>query len=147
MMRTIGRRSQFIHPVDALHGDMGAVNANDTIVALSHSGETMEVLEFLDWKLDVPVIAMCKLGTAMAVKARYTLQVDVEEDLPTVSCAVQNAWIDALVVALANNVEQTLQKTHPAGDIGRRLHESDTRVPTDTKRTSHTGSEFQDYGY
>ena len=129
MMRTIGRRSQFIHPVDALHGDMGCINDRDVIIALSHSGETVEVREFLAWKSTVPVIALCRLGSGLASRARYTLKVDADEKLPTISCMMQNAWIDALVIALSDNVEQVLQKTHPSGDIGRRLRESGPREP------------------
>lgn len=146
MMRTIGKPANFIHPVDGLHGDMGAIKRGDVIVALSHSGETTEVLEFLDWNLDVPVIGMCKLGTALAVKARYTLWVEAKESIPTVSCMMQNAWIDALVVALTGDVEQILQETHPGGDIGRRLREPDQGQPERTKDTYRPGISIQRYG-
>ena len=121
MMRTIGLRSQFIHPVDALHGDMGGVKDGDVIVALSHSGRTVEVLDFLLTVPEITVIGLCAPFSPLANRAFWTLPVDVKEDLPTVSCMAQNAWIDALVVALAKEVEHTLQETHPAGEIGRRL--------------------------
>ena len=121
MMRTIGLRSQFIHPVDALHGDMGGVKDGDVIVALSHSGRTVEVLDFLLTVPEITVIGLCAPFSPLANRAFWTLPVDVKGDLPTVSCMAQNAWIDALVVALAKEVEHTLQETHPAGEIGRRL--------------------------
>lgn len=137
MVRTIGRKASFIDPVAAMHGECGALTGYDAIVAFSHSGETKELLEFLHWQSRIAVVGVCRPKSALAKRSRNVLPVDVEEEIPTVSCAVQNAWIDALVVVLTDNVEGTLQKTHPGGDIGRRLRE---RIPTDA------GEPHQDHG-
>lgn len=121
MMRTIGWEASFIDPVAAMHGESGAIKPDNAIVALSHSGETEEVLDFLNHVRCYRVVALCKPRSTLAERATWTLPVEADEWLPTVSCAAQSAWIDALVVALAHDVEHVLQATHPSGAIGRRL--------------------------
>lgn len=121
MLRTIGKRAAFLHPTEAVHGELGAVRPNDPIIMISHSGDSDELVLLSSYLIENPVIFIGRYGGRLNELCDVNLPVCVEEPLPTVSVVLTVAWLDALVVALADNVERILQRSHPAGEIGRRL--------------------------
>lgn len=120
-LSSYGRRSAWLHPVDALHGDAGAVGPGDALVAVSASGRTAEVLRLVE-ALGVPVVAVCAVGSPLHAAAAATLDGGVAREAggtaPVTSYQVASALADALALALRNG--DTLH--HPGGFIalGRR---------------------------
>ena len=65
---SLGRRAFYIHPTDALHGDLGRLSSGDTLVALSFSGESREVVNFVKYvkkNFQVPVIVLAKVANLL----------------------------------------------------------------------------------
>ncbi|GBC83720.1 Arabinose 5-phosphate isomerase KdsD [bacterium HR11] len=132
-LTSVGIPSLFLHPVEALHGDLGLVTPDDIAVLLSYSGETPELLRLLEWlrRLGIPSIAVT--GPRDAALARYSQVVlsvgplrEASPDgvLPTTSTTVMLAVCDALAVAVMQCkgiTEAVLSRLHPAGSIGRKL--------------------------
>jgi len=100
---SFGRRAVYVHPVDALHGDLGAIGASDALVAASHSGRTAEVLR-LAGSVTVPVVSVCSAASPLAEMSIATLDCSVDEeaggDAPATSFAVACALVDSLALAL-----------------------------------------------
>lgn len=132
-LTSVGVPALFLHPVEALHGDLGLVTPDDTAVLLSYSGETPELLRFIEWlhRLDIPAIAVT--GPRDTTLARYSQVVlsvgplrEASPDgvLPTTSTTVMLSVCDALAVAVMQCrgiTEAVLARLHPAGSIGRKL--------------------------
>jgi len=132
-LASTGTPSWFLHPVDALHGDLGMVTAGDVVLALSYSGETEELLRLLPAlaRIGVPVIAFtgCMQST-LGKAAALTLDVSVDAEAcslnlaPTASTTVMLALGDALALELARRsgfAPQHFADLHPGGRLGRRL--------------------------
>jgi arabinose-5-phosphate isomerase len=138
----------FMHPVEAVHGDLGMVVRGDTVLALSASGETEEILRLLATlkRLQVPLIAMtcdeiyAKAGgdarptqagrSTLAEAADVALDCSVAEEAcslglaPTASTTSMLALGDALAMALADKrgfKEEDFANLHPGGKLGKRL--------------------------
>lgn len=132
-LASTGTPAFFVHPAEALHGDSGMVRPGDVVIALSNSGETAELLAFLDIvkKFDIPVIAITGgLESSLARLAKVTLdaRVDREADphnlAPTASAIAELAVGDALVVCLMVERGFTAEQFgtfHPGGALGKRL--------------------------
>lgn len=132
-LASTGTPAFFVHPAEALHGDSGMVQPEDVVIALSNSGETDEVLAFLDIVkvIGAPVIAITGgLDSSLTRLAKVTLDSGVEREAdtlnlaPTASAIAQLAVGDALVVALMERRGFTAQDFalyHPGGALGRRL--------------------------
>lgn len=125
--------SQYLHPVDALHGDGGFMDADDVLVAFSKSGETPELLRFasLAKTAGVRVVAVTarresslgKLSDAVAL-APYTKEIDDQDLLPTTSTTSALIVADLLTVCCAEasgGMLDRLSKSHPDGAIGAAL--------------------------
>ena len=104
-----GSPSLFLHPAEAVHGDVGNVVDGDVVVALSHSGETEEIARLLELikRLDVPLIALTGApGSTLARHAVVALDVAVESEAcplglaPTASTTAALAMGDALAISL-----------------------------------------------
>ena len=120
----------YLHPVDALHGDLGLLGPTDVLVAFSKSGETAEVVHIarLVRDLGMPVIAITsRRETSMNAVASYSLlapvvhELDAYNILPTTSTTQAMVLADLLSVAAANvhgNIVERLQRSHPQGGIG-----------------------------
>ncbi|WP_303783935.1 SIS domain-containing protein [Azovibrio restrictus] len=128
-----GTPSFFLHPGEALHGDLGKVMSGDVIVLISNSGETEEVLRLLpslqDFGNDTIAITNAPAST-LARYARITLTLHVEREAcpnnlaPTTSTLATMALGDALAVALISARDfqpQDFARYHPGGSLGRRL--------------------------
>jgi arabinose-5-phosphate isomerase len=132
-LASTGSPSFFLHPAEAIHGDIGMITARDVVLALSNSGETDELLTILPVikRLDVPLIALT--GNGASTLARYatvTLDVSVPAEAcplnlaPTASTTATLAMGDALAVAMLEArgfTEEDFARSHPGGSLGRRL--------------------------
>jgi len=132
-LNSTGTRSIFLHPVEAMHGDLGIVSKDDIFIALSNSGETDELNILLPSirKAGCPIIAFTgNTGSALARISDIVIDVGVETEAcplglaPTASTTAQLAMGDALAVVLINRrkfSQEDFKKFHPAGNLGRRL--------------------------
>jgi arabinose-5-phosphate isomerase len=132
-LSSTGTPAFFLHASEALHGDLGMVTTEDTVVMISNSGETAEVIHLLVPLRDmcVPVIAMTGNGrSTLARKADVFLDISVEREAcplnlaPTTSTLVTLALGDAMAMALSQlrGFEAgDFARCHPGGSLGRRL--------------------------
>jgi arabinose-5-phosphate isomerase len=132
-LTSMGTRSVFLHPSDALHGDLGIVTPEDVVVLLSSSGETDEMIAMLPYLKHraVPLIAIVgNLQSTLAREANVTLDASVDKEVcplnlaPTTSTTVALALGDALAVTLMQIKGLTSDDfalNHPAGRLGKRL--------------------------
>src|ERR1700686_3078193 len=148
-LNSTGTPALFMHPVEAVHGDLGMVVRGDAVVALSASGETEEILRLLATlkRLQVPLIAMTcdeiyakKAGggarptqaarSTLAEAAEVALDCSVAEEAcslgfaPTASKNSMLALGDALAIPLADKrgfKEEDFANLHPGGKLGKRL--------------------------
>ena len=132
-LSSIGTAAFFLHPAEAIHGDLGVIQANDVLLALSYSGETDEILRLLEAirRLGARLIAMTGFpGSPLGQAADVTLNCQVSEEacplnlIPTASTTAMLAMGDALAMTLL--VEKGFQqedfaKIHPGGQLGKRL--------------------------
>lgn len=132
-LTSTGCPSVFLHPSEAMHGDLGIVGAEDVVIALSNSGESEELLSILPALLarSVPIIALVgNLRSTLAQKATVCLDASVEREAcplnlaPTTSVIVALALGDALAMTLQKKRgfrEEDYALNHPGGRLGRRL--------------------------
>jgi len=132
-LNSTGTPSFFLHPVEAMHGDLGMVTATDVVLALSYSGETTELNALLASILErrVPVIAMTgNPESTLSRLAAVTLNVHVPREAcplglaPTTSTTATLALGDALAVALLKRKQfraEDFRRNHPGGSLGERL--------------------------
>jgi arabinose-5-phosphate isomerase len=128
-----GTEAHFIHPTEALHGDLGVVGKNDVVIALSYTGNTEELLTLLPYfeRRGTPVVALTgNLNSKLSQKSKFSLDCSVSEEAcahnlaPTSSTTLTLAIGDALAVALMQARKFTSQDfavNHPGGSLGRRL--------------------------
>ena len=128
-----GTPSQFLHPAEALHGDIGMVVTGDVVLAISNSGETAELLRLLEVlrRLDVGLIAMTgNRDSHLAHHSRIHLDVGIESEaaplglVPTASTTAALAMGDALAMALTEKRGFTLDdyaRFHPGGRLGHKV--------------------------
>ncbi|MFP3868237.1 MAG: SIS domain-containing protein [Desulfobacteraceae bacterium] len=128
-----GTPALFLHPVEAMHGDLGMVSAQDVVLALSNSGETNELTILLPSieRLGVPLIALT--GRRQSTLARHSavvIDVGVPREAcplglaPTASTTAALAMGDALAVALLTQrgfKSSDFRRFHPGGSLGERL--------------------------
>jgi len=123
----------FVHPSEALHGDLGSIRPGDVAVLFSKSGSTPEILGLLPFlKGRNPIIAITGgLASPLARQCDYLLDASVEKEacpinmLPTASTTVALALGDALMASLAEEQgfsKQVFAGYHPGGSIGKRLN-------------------------
>jgi arabinose-5-phosphate isomerase len=128
-MASIGIASVFVHPTDALHGDLGIIQARDALLAFSHSGESTEleaISKHANW-LDIPVVAVTSgaestLARSAAAIVVYPRLTEAWGAAPTTSTTQQLVIGDLLTVAVANSRGISIEdfaRNHPGGAIGR----------------------------
>ncbi len=128
-----GSPSIYLHPSDALHGDLGIVGPSDIMLALSNSGETEEVLALLPYmhRVGVKVIALTGRSlSSLAQRSHRLIDISIEREAdeissaPTASTTVALAVCDALAVALMRFRGFTREQFaifHPGGHLGRKM--------------------------
>jgi arabinose-5-phosphate isomerase len=131
-LASTGTPSLFLHPVEALHGDLGRIVRGDCVVVLSSSGQTAEVLALVPAikRLGAPLVALTRPGSPLAAAADVLLDVSIREEAcplglaPTASTTAALAMGDALAMALLERRGFTVDDfavLHPGGDIGKKL--------------------------
>jgi arabinose-5-phosphate isomerase len=132
-LASTGTPAFFVHPGEASHGDLGMITRDDVVLALSHSGESEEILIILPLlkRLGVPLIAMTgQPASTLARQAHAHLHAGVAEEAcplglaPTSSTTAALALGDALAVALLEArgfTQEDFAFSHPGGSLGRRL--------------------------
>ncbi len=132
-LSSTGTPSLYLHPADAIHGDLGRVTKDDVVLAISNSGETEEIIRLLPTlkKIGARLIAM--VGNTESSLARYSdvvLNVAVKREAcplnlaPTASTTAMLAMGDALAIALLDKRgfrEEDFAFYHPGGTLGKRL--------------------------
>jgi arabinose-5-phosphate isomerase len=133
-LTSTGAPAHFLHPVDALHGDVGLVEPGDVALVVSHggAGEELDALLPLLDRLGCPVIALtARADSPLARRATLALAYgDVAEapplaTVPTTSALVAQAVGDALALALAaarGFEAKDFERLHPGGVLGRRAY-------------------------
>jgi len=146
-LSSTGTPAFFLHPADAPHGDFGVLLAEDVVIALSHSGETDELLRLLETIKRVGARLIAMTGdpvSSLAQAADVALDVAVSEEacplnlVPTASTTAALAMGDALAMTLLvakGFREEDFANLHPGGTLGKRLmrverlmHEGDAPI-------------------
>ena len=132
-LNSTGTASVFLHPAEALHGDLGVIQSEDVVIALSYSGETAETLRLLETirRLGAKLIAITGTnGSTLAEAADVALDCSVTEEacpmnlVPTASTTAALALGDALAMTLLvakGFKEEDFANLHPGGKLGKRL--------------------------
>lgn len=132
-LSSTGTTSMFLHPSEAMHGDMGVIKKEDVVICISYSGETEEVLKLIPSlkTFGIPIIAFTgSLQSTLARNSDYTINIQVEKEAcplkltPTSSTTVTLVAGDALSIALMTLKgfgENDFAVFHPGGSLGRKL--------------------------
>lgn len=132
-LNSTGTPAIFLHPTDALHGDLGMVRKEDVVILISKSGETEEISNLVPMfkRLKVTLIAMCgNPYSSLAKTCDILLNIHVKEEAcpydlaPTSSTTATLVMGDALSVALLEKrgfTEEDFAFLHPGGSLGKRL--------------------------
>ncbi len=132
-LNSTGTASIYLHPTDALHGDLGMVRKEDVVIILSKSGNTEEILNLIPMlkRLKVTLIAFCgSRDSKLSEECDIFLYIGVKEEAcphdlaPTASTTAALAMGDALSIALLEQREFTAEDfafLHPGGSLGKRL--------------------------
>jgi arabinose-5-phosphate isomerase len=132
-LSSTGTPSFFLHPAEALHGDLGMLARGDAMLAVSYGGETEEIVQLLEAlkRLEMPLVTLTgKLRSTLAEASDVVLDVSVKEEActlnlaPTASTTVAMAVGDALAIALLerrNFRHDDFAALHPAGRLGKKL--------------------------
>lgn len=132
-LASTGTPSYFLHPGEAIHGDLGIVQPESIIILISYSGETNEILALIPAlkRLKVKIIAMTgDLNSNLANNSDIKLDISVDKEAcplnlaPTTSTLTTLVLGDALAVSLMelkNFKQEDFALTHPGGSLGRRL--------------------------
>lgn len=131
-MASTGTPAYYVHPGEASHGDLGMITAEDAVIALSNSGETLELADIIAYtkRFSIPLIAMVgKAPSTLGDAADICLLLpDVAEaspvNAPTTSTTMSMALGDALAVALLQKrgfTKDDFATFHPGGKLGKQL--------------------------
>lgn len=132
-LSSTGTPSFFLHPADAVHGDLGMLARGDALLALSYGGETDEIVALLEAlrRMEIPIVTLTgKIKSTLAEASEVALDVSVTEEAcslnlaPTASTTVAMAVGDALAVALLERrgfQPDDFAALHPGGRLGKKL--------------------------
>ena len=136
-LASTGTRSHFLHPAEAVHGDLGRIGPQDLVLMLSWSGETEEVLRLLPAieSLQVPLVALTSsAASTLGRSATVVLELGTIAEAchlglaPTTSTTAMMALGDALALVVSRRrgfSHADFARYHPAGSLGRRLAQVD----------------------
>jgi len=128
-----GTSSFFLHPTEALHGDLGMIGKEDTLMAISSSGESEELTKILPHikRFDIPLIGLTsQKASSLGRYADIFLDISVEKEAcplntaPTTSTTVTMALGDALAIVLMEKrgfKQEDFASFHPGGSLGKKL--------------------------
>jgi arabinose-5-phosphate isomerase len=145
-LTSTGSPSVFLHPAEALHGDIGIINNDDVVLALSTSGETFEVIRLLDFIKRIGIKLISLVGNSQSNLAKESdvyIDCSVEAEacpiglVPSTSTTLTLAVGDAIAIALMKKKgfsEEDFRYNHPGGSIGKKLLK--------VKHLMHSGEEL-----
>ncbi len=128
-----GTSSFFLHPTEAMHGDLGMIGKDDIVLGISYSGESNELIQILPHlkRFDIPLIAMAKdKNSTLGRYADIFLDISITKEAcpldtaPTSSTTLTMALGDALAVCLMkynNFAKEDFASFHPGGSLGKKL--------------------------
>jgi arabinose-5-phosphate isomerase len=132
-LSSTGTSAFFLHPAEAIHGDLGAIREDDVVIALSHSGETEEIVRLIESirRIGARLIAITGLpNSTLGKSADVTLDCGIAKEacpmnlVPTASTTASLALGDALAMTLLVRKgfrEEQFASLHPGGKLGRKL--------------------------
>ena len=132
-LSSTGSPSYFIHATEALHGDIGVISKNDSVLILSHSGESKEIIDLIPSLKNIGCKIFSFTGPTESTIAKSTdINISTEVDkeacpldlAPTSSTTAALALGDALAIALLESRKfspQDFAKSHPGGRLGKKL--------------------------
>jgi arabinose-5-phosphate isomerase len=141
-LSSTGTSAFFLHPAEAIHGDLGMVRDDDVVVALSHSGETEELVRLLEAirRIGAKLIALTGApGSTLAKAADVAIDCGIAEEacpmnlVPTASTTAALAMGDAIAMTLLERKgfkEEEFARLHPGGKLGKRLLRVETAMHT-----------------
>lgn len=132
-LASTGTPSFFMHPAEAIHGDLGMLTKDDVVLAISNSGESEEVVRIIPLvkRMGIPLIGMAgKENSTLAKESDYFLNIAIETEAcplqlapmssTTASLAMGDAFAAALMEA-KNFMPEDFALFHPGGSLGRKL--------------------------
>ncbi len=132
-MASTGTPSFFVHPAEAIHGDLGMIVEGDSVIAVSNSGETDEIVRLLEFirRIGVPIVAItANRDSSLGTHSDVTLELKIEKEAcplglaPTSSTTATLAMGDAIAMVLLELKEFTPEDfaaRHPGGKLGKKL--------------------------
>ncbi len=132
-MSSLGTPTLFLHPSEALHGDLGIVEERDTIVMISNSGETDELVQLISSivKINCKLVGIfCKENSSLQQYCEHTVVLPINKEAcinnlaPTTSTTVTLAYGDAIAIALSEMKDfnkDDFALYHPKGTLGKKL--------------------------
>lgn len=132
-LTSTGTPSFFLHPGEGFHGDLGMVNPADTVILISYSGETDEILKmvpFLKWNGNTMIAVTGNLNSTLGKNSTFVLNINIVEEAcpfqlaPTSSTTAALVMGDALAVALMDARQfkpEDFARFHPGGRLGQKL--------------------------
>ena len=132
-LSSTGSPSYFIHATEALHGDIGVISKNDSVLILSHSGESKEIIDLIPSLKNIGCKIFSFTGpteSTIAKKTDINISTEVDKEAcpldlaPTSSTTAALALGDALAIALLESRKfspQDFAKSHPGGKLGKKL--------------------------
>jgi arabinose-5-phosphate isomerase len=130
-LSSVGTPSFFLHPAEAIHGDLGMITRNDVVIAISNSGESEEIVRLLPilHRFGLKLIALCgRENSTLAKRADVFIDVGVKEEacpwdiVPTASTTAVLAMGDALAIVLMEKkgfLQKEFVEFHPGGSLGK----------------------------
>jgi arabinose-5-phosphate isomerase len=132
-LASTGTSSFFLHPTEAMHGDLGMIGSDDMVLGISYSGESEELIQILPHlkRFNIPLIAMARNPKSTLAKyADIFLNISIEKEAcpldvaPTSSTTLTMALGDALAVCLMKKRDfqkEDFASFHPGGSLGKQL--------------------------
>ena len=132
-LSSTGTSSFFIHPTEAAHGDLGMISKNDSILILSNSGETKEIIDIMPSlkRATSNIFTLTNNNNSTIAKAgKINLTINADEEAcpldlaPTSSTTIALVFGDALAIALLDArgfSKDDFARSHPAGQLGKKL--------------------------
>ena len=156
-LNSTGSPSIFMHGSDALHGDLGTITKNDTLIYISKSGNNSDTIELINnlnkRKIDVIAITANE-SSYLAKNSKYTIYTPIEKEAcpnnlaPTTSSGIQLLVGDILAICLMtmkNFDEKSFANFHPAGSLGKKLTTTtEDLINTEIKPSVEINSKFID---
>ncbi len=158
-MASTGTPAIFVHPAEAIHGDLGMIVEGDSVIAVSNSGETEEIVRLLEFikRIGVPIIAITSnKESTLAKHSDVVLHLKIEKEAcplglaPTSSTTATLAIGDAIAMVLLelkNFTPEDFAARHPGGKLGKKLLTVEALMHKDDIPLVYESTKMQDVIY